>query len=577
MSVKAVRALVPFLLCLLWVDNGFGRDSVGGKTALRSDERPNILLVIADDLGYSDLGSFGGEISTPNLDELAREGIRLVNFHAGPTCSPTRSMIMSGTYSHRAGLGAMAEWTAENQKGQPGYEGFLNHRVAALPALLRDAGYYTFMAGKWHLGMKPEHGPQARGFMDSIAMLPGAGDHYSQRGINPRLKHIPYRENGRDFTLPDNFYSTDFYTDRAIAYIDKATADSSKPFFGYVAYTAPHWPLQVDPRYSDKYRGRYAAGYEALKRERLARMVEQGIVSAGVPAFSGSGCSADWDDLDEAEQQRQARLMEIYAGMVDSLDENVGRLINHLKSVGEYDNTLIVFISDNGADARPEQGLGRESQFIETTFDNSLENMGNPGSFVSYGSAWAEVGSVPFRLHKGLTTEGGIRVPAIVRLPASVAGQREPGVIRREFASVLDLMPTFLDLAEAPIPGPEYAGRKIYPIVGKSMTPYLSGTTDTILRNEPYGFSVHRRQGLQFDQWKIVRLPAPYGDYSWELYDLSEDPGETNNLAKSQPDVTAEMVARWDSFARETGVIIADPSSRSPAECLLPPSVSAVD
>ena len=526
---------------------------------------PNILLIVADDLGYSDLGSYGGEIQTPHLDQLASDGgITLTNFHAAPTCSPTRSMLMSGTYNHVAGLGAMAEWTADNQRNQPGYEGYLNDRVVALPTLLRDAGYYTFMAGKWHLGMEPNQGPHMRGFDDSFAMLPGSGNHYSDKALNAHLPAIPYRENGLPVKLPKNFYSTAFYTDKTIAYIDKSLKDADKPFFGYIAYTAPHWPLQVPPRYSDKYLGKYANGYDSVKRDRLAAMVKAGIVDAKTKAFEGSQCNLGWNDLTEEERKRQARLMEIYAGMVDALDENIGRVIAHLKAVGEYDNTLIVFMSDNGADARPEQGLGSESDFLEKNYDNSLENMGKESSFVSYGGAWAEVGSIPFRLHKGMTTEGGIRVPAIIRLPG---GERE-AVIKRGFASVMDIMPTFLEVAGVPHPGETYNGRAVLPVSGKSMLPYLEGEVSVLHENDLYGFSVHRRQGLQFNQWKIVRLPEPYGDYTWELYDLDADPGETSNLAGKMPDLTKEMVQRWEAFASDTGIIVSEPPSRVPRECM---------
>ncbi|MFT5767818.1 MAG: arylsulfatase A-like enzyme [Halioglobus sp.] len=530
----------------------------------QQERRPNILLIVADDLGYSDLGSYGGEIQTPNLDKLASDGgITLTNFHAAPTCSPTRSMIMSGTYNHMAGLGAMAEWTADNQRNQPGYEGFLNDRVVALPRLLRDSGYYTFMAGKWHLGMDPSQGPHMRGFDDSFAMLPGAGNHYSDKGLFPDLPLVPYRENGQLVKLPENFYSTTFYTDKTIAYIDKSLKDADRPFFGYVAYTAPHWPLQVPSRYSDKYIGKYTGGYDSVKRDRLAAMVKAGIVDAKTKAYEGSQCNLGWNDLPEDERKRQARLMEIYAGMVDALDENIGRVISHLKSVGEYENTLIVFMSDNGADARPERGQGSEAEFLEKNYSNSLENMGEESSFVSYGGAWAEVGSVPFRLHKGMTTEGGIRVPAIIHLP----GEEREAVIRKGFASVMDILPTFLDIAGAVHSDGNYKGRAVLPVSGKSMLPYLKGEVSALHENDLYGFSVHRRQGLQFNQWKIVRLPKPHGDYTWELYDMDADPGETSNLAGKMPGLTKEMVKRWEEFASETGIVVSEPSSRAPQEC----------
>ncbi|MDO8863939.1 sulfatase-like hydrolase/transferase [Haliea sp. E1-2-M8] len=446
---------------------------------------------------------------------------------------------------------------------KPGYEGYMNERVLSLPELMRDGGYYTFMAGKWHLGMEPSQGPQARGFIDSFAMLPGAGGHYDQTGINPKLPVIPYSENGRAVTLPKDFYSTSYYTDRAIEYIDKSLQAPEQPFFGYVAYTAPHWPLQVDSRYSDKYRGKYSKGYSALKAERLERMRDKGIVQAGVKFNSGSGCNEPWDELSSAERRRQEHSMELYAGMVDALDEHIGRLIAHLKAVGVYENSLIVFISDNGADARPERGMGEESEFLDANFDNRFENMGTSTSFVSYGAAWAEVGSAPFRLHKGMTTEGGIRVPAIIRLP----GSEERGVVKRDFASVLDILPTFLDAAGIPDPDKIAVDRGVFPPVGKSMMAYLQNQTERLQHDEPYGFSVHRRQGLQFNQWKIVRLPIPYGDESWELYDLDADPGETTNLSATMPEKTAEMVARWNEFAATTGIVIAERASRVPAEC----------
>lgn len=539
-----------------------------------SVNRPNILLIVADDLGYSDLGSFGGEIATPNLDKLAKDGgSKLTNFHVAPTCSPTRSMLMSGTYNHLAGLGAMAEWVADNQRDKPGYEGYLNDRVAPLPALLQDAGYRTFMAGKWHLGMLDGQGPDSHGFDNSFAMLPGAGDHYSDRGLFPFMAKTPYRENGKAVTLPDDFYSTRFYSDKAIQYIDSAVTNKDQPFFGYLAYTAPHWPLQVDKKYSDKYQGKYSIGYEEIKDARLARLADLGLIDEHATHSEGNACYAKWQQLSTEEQGKQARMMEIYAGMVDALDENIGRVIHHLKDIGQYDNTLIVFISDNGADARPEQGLAEEAKYVQETFDNSLQNIGAASSFVSYGGAWAQVSNTPFSLHKGMVTEGGIRVPAIIHLPnnqgqAENRSQTEAQTLT-EFASVMDLLPTFLDVAGAELPDSEYKGQKVLPIVGKSILPYLYGEQDFVHKDEVYGFSVHGRQGLQYNQWKLVRLPAPYEHGKWQLFNLDEDLGETHDLAGDNPKKLQEMIARWDTFAANTGVIISDKNMKTPKECII--------
>lgn len=525
-----------------------------------SDKRPNILLLVADDLGYSDLGSFGGEINTPNIDQLANSGAKLTNFVAAPTCSPTRAMIMSGTYNHRAGLGAMAEWTAKNQKDKPGYEGYLNDSVVSLPMLLRDSGYSTFIAGKWHLGMKPDQGPDKRGFDKSFVMLPGAGDHFSDRGVHKGIPIVPYRENGKEVSLPDNFYSTEFYTDKAIEYIDSTIAKSN-PFFGYVAYTAPHWPLQVPKKYSDKYLGKYDAGYESIRSQRLKNLVKQGILSPDVVPHSGSVCFDEWSELPEQKQRYQARLMEIYAGMVDALDENIGRIIQHLEDIDELDNTVIVFLSDNGADARPPLGIKLEAEYVAKEYDNKLNNLGKENSFVSYGGPWALVGSTPFRSHKGRPSEGGIRVPAIVRFPSLIKEK----TILREFMSVMDLMPTFLDLAGTSHPGVEYKGRKIWPVEGKSLLPYLGGEESVVHSKPLYGFSIHKRQGLQVGDWKIIQL-SEITKPSWELYNLASDPGETENLAHKLPERLQAMISEWEKFT-DTGIIVSGPKARAPNEC----------
>jgi len=564
-KVKTTSLFFMVIISFLIISSCTAMDIVEDDKASFSVSRPNILLIVADDLGYSDLGVYGGEIQTPNLDQLANNGgVKFTNFNAAPTCSPTRSMIMSGTYNHLAGLGAMAEWTADNQRGQPGYEGFLNDKVVTLPTLLKESGYYTFMAGKWHLGMKPKQGPHMRGFDDSFVMLPGAGNHYSDKGLFPKLPFTPYRENGQPTKLPKDFYSTTFYTDKTISYINKSVKNSDKPFFGYIAYTAPHWPLQVPERFSEKYKGKYAKGYESVKNERLKRMDDIGITDTNSTTYKGSECNTSWNDLSEIERDRQEKRMEIYAGMVDALDENIGRVINHLKEIGEYDNTLIVFISDNGADARPPQGLNREARFLDENYNNSLDNFGKESSFTSYGGAWAEVGSTPFRMYKGTTTEGGIRVPAIIHMPG---GDKNDPVISKDFASVMDLLPTFLEAAGTTHPGTIYKEREVLPISGKSMLSYLKGDVAEIHKDDLYGFSIFGRQGLQFNQWKIVRLPEPYGTDEWELYNLGVDPGETTNLANKLPEKLKEMIKRWDDFSSDTGVVISNSSNQSPKEC----------
>ena len=561
--VKVALPLTKILLmiCAFGIVNGCSKAPNTDTGA--TEKKPNILLIVADDLGYSDLGAYGGEIDTPNLDSLAARGTKLTNFHVAPTCSLTRAMLMSGTYNQLAGLGAMAEWLADNQKNEPGYEGYLNSRVVSLPARLQESGYATLMAGKWHLGMEPGQGPDNQGFDDSFVMLPGAGNHYSDRGLMPFLPIVPYRENGQEVSLPESFYSTDFYTDKTIEYIDKARKTPDKPFFAYVAYTSPHWPLQVDKKYSDKYIGKYDAGYEKIREARLQKIAQIELFEDEVTEVNSSRCYPSWNQLSKEEQIRQARMMEVYAGMVDSLDENIGRLVKHLKDIGEYDNTIIMFISDNGADARPEHGLSSESEYMKTNYNNDYDNVGAENSFVSYGGAWAQVGSTPFNLHKGMTTEGGILSPAIIHYPK---GNLQGGT-RHEFASIMDLLPTFLELAETTESATKLATETTLSITGKSLMSYLRGEADSVHQDQVYGFSIFRRQGLQYNNWKVVKTPAPYGNEEWQLFDLENDLGETNDLAQSQPDVLLDMVGKWDKFAKDTGIVIASADSRFPGEC----------
>jgi arylsulfatase A-like enzyme len=313
--------------------------------------------------------------------------------------------------------------------------------------------------------------------------------------------------------------------------------------------------------HSDKYIGKYDAGYESIRSQRLKNLVKQGILSPDVVPHSGSVCFDEWSELPEEKQKYQARLMEIYAGMVDALDDNIGRIIQHLENTGELDNTLIVFISDNGADARPSLGLGFENGYMAKEFDNTLNNIGKENSFVSYAGAWALVGSTPFRSHKGRPSEGGIRVPAILRFPSLIKGN----TISREFMSVMDLMPTFLDVAGTTHPGAEYKGHKIWPVEGRSLLPHLSGEEPVVHSQPRYGFSIFKNQGLRVGDWKIIQL-SEFTKPSWELYNLASDPGETSDLADKLPEKLQEMISEWETFT-DTGIVVAEPNARAPNEC----------
>ncbi|MGK6354691.1 arylsulfatase [Sphingomonas sp. DT-207] len=519
--------------------------------AQEAKPRPNILVIVADDLGYSDLGAFGGEIATPNLDAIARQGVRLTGFHTAPTCSPTRAMLLSGTDNHLAGLGNMAEMLAPNQRGLPGYEGYLPANVVSLPERLRDLGYTTLMSGKWHLGTQPENDPSRRGFDQAFALLQGASNHFGNDvSSTPGTPgKATYRENGKALeVLPGGFYSSDHFATKLIEFLGKA--DRSKPFFAYLTFTAPHWPLQAPAADIAKYRGRYDAGFEKLRAERLARQQALGLIPANVtphPIVLDEGRS--WASLSDAEKREQTTLMEIYAAMVDRMDQNVGRVIAHLKATGQYENTIILFLADNGAegiDLQRSRVPGMAERLKHA--DNRLENLGAATSYAAYGPGWAQAATTPSFLYKGFITEGGTRVAAFVSWP----GASRQGRIDHAFGTVMDVVPTFVEAAGGEWRGSSYRGRAVQPVRGRSWTDYLFGRSDRVhAPDEAIGSELFGRRAVRQGDWKLVDL----GD-GWKLYDLATDPGETRDLAASHPNRVKALAAAWDDYARQSGVVL---------------------
>ncbi len=523
--------------------------SISGASAAK---QPNILLIVADDLGYSDIGAFGGEINTPNLDELASEGIRLTDFHTAPTCSPTRSMLLSGTDSHQAGLGNMAEVLQPNQKGKPGYEGYLNTAVATLPEVLRDNGYNTYMVGKWHLGRSEDKSPAARGFDKSFALIQGGASHFDdQRAIIGKDPRAIYRDNGKSVDLPKGFFSSDSYTDRMMNYINE-DLDQNKPFFAYVAYTAPHWPLQAPDAYLEKYEGKYEEGYENIRQARLKRMQDLGIIGASVTANTPLTQLPSWNELTDKQRQIEARHMQVYAAMVDNMDHNIGRLLDWLDTKGKLDNTVIMFMSDNGADGNSPEVLPGNKAWFASEFDNSYDNIGRPNSYAWYGAQWGQVSATPFPLFKGFTSQGGLVAPAIVRFP----DMEKAGQLNRQFVHVKDVMPTFLELAGIKKVSSPYNGRDVLPIQGISMLPLLRGSE---AKERVLGWELFGRSAIRKGDWKIRLLEQPYGNGNWQLFNLKADPTETHNLATQEPKKLAELLADWNAYVRDNGVIPSDP------------------
>ena len=511
------------------------------------DARPNIVLIVADDMGFSDLSAFGSEIATPNLDALVASGVQLTNFHASPACSPTRAMLMSGVDNHIAGLGTMAEVIAPEQVGVPGYEGVLNDRVVPFPRLLQDAGYHTFMVGKWHLGREESQSPQARGFDHSFVLLNGGADHFTQGGTIFAAPKASYRDDGALVDLPDNFFSTDYYTDRILQNID--SVKDGKPFFAYIAYTAPHWPLQAPDAYLDRYRGVYDVGYDAILDQRIERMKAKGIIAQDVTPAPAPGVWPEWNALSAEDKAKEARRMEIYAAMIANMDDNVGRLVAELKRTGEYDNTVFVFFSDNGAEGSDAEDISdKNREWIQATFDNSLDNMGRRGSFIGYGPNWARVSSAPFRMFKAFSYEGGTRTPAFVAGP----GVRHS--LSDAYVGVKDWAPTFLQLAQARHPAED--GADVPALQGRSAIPFLTGAADQVhAADDTQCLELFGRVAVRLGDFKLTYSNAPWGSGDWELYNTRRDPTEATDLSQTEPQQLATMKAAWEGCRRDNNIL----------------------
>lgn len=518
--------------------------------AAQTDGRPNILFILADDLGYADVGAFGGEIPTPNIDALAHDGMLLTSFYTGMTCSPTRAMFMSGMDNHLSGLGVMGGPRRPEHENQPGYVGYLNFEVVSLARLMSDAGYDTYMTGKWHLGDDVETGPRARGFKRSFVSLDGAAHlgPWDWRGPTPAR----YRDGDEIVHVGDDFYSTRFYTERMIEYIEQDRGNG-RPFFAWLAYTAPHWPLQAPAASIARFKGWYDDGYEALYARRLARQRELGLAPDGAEPIDDARFEPRWDELSDEEKKVAARHMEIYAAMVSDLDEYIGRVVDYLKEIDEYENTLIVFASDNGPESSRIDLSPGIQEHVGQEYDHSLENLGSATSYVNYGANWASASATPWNRHKATAFEGGIRVPAFAHFP----GRVPRGTRSDEVATIMDLLPTFLALAGSAHPGSPYGGRDVLPPRGTSLLPLIYGDADAVRRADaPFGWELFGHRGVRRGEWKLVWDRAlPEGERRWQLFDLGGDPFEQHDLSRSRPEMLAEMIAVWERYARNNGVI----------------------
>lgn len=531
-------------------------------TAATNDgaKRPNIVIILGDDLGYSDIGAFGSEIKTPNLDSLAKEGLRFTQFYTHATCSPTRSCLLTGVDTHRNGLGNMDEWTAPNQMGKPGYEGYLNDRVATLPQLLKDSGYHTYMAGKWHMGKAPHQIPAARGFERDFSLLDGAGSYWDMSNFTASAPKSVYTEDGRYLKkLPKNYYATKTYTDKIISYIESNRGDG-KPFFAYVSHQAPHDPYHLPKDWRNRHVGEYDKGWDVVRAARLKRQKELGLLPEGTELAERMWFVPEADLLAPASRAILGKKMELYAGMVENMDYHVGRLIDYLKKINEYDNTIFIVFGDNGAEGTDlfEIIAGapgtRDYLFASTRWSQTHPNAwGDPGSYVGYGPMWAQVSMTPLSQYKGYMAEGGIRNGLIVSGPVV---KREKGSINNGVMSVADIMPTLIDVAGASYPK-TVNGKEIPPLIGKSWTKVLAGKEESPRSGQDYlAWEIFGNRAIRQGDWKLRWQYKPFGTEEWELFNVAKDVAERHDLASQEPARVKALLSLWDDYVKDNNVIL---------------------
>ncbi len=523
-------------------------------------KRPNIVIILGDDLGFADMGAFGSEIKTPNLDSLAKSGVRCTQFYTHASCSPTRSMLLTGVDTHLNGLGNMDEWTAPNQWGVDGYEGYLNKRVATLPQVLKEAGYHTYMAGKWHMGKDPDKIPAARGFERDFSLLDGAGSYWDMMNFTAATPRSTFTEDGRYLkSLPKNYYATKTYTDKIIGYIEANRGDG-KPFFAYVSHQAPHDPYHLPREWRSRHVGEYDKGWDAVRQERLKRQIEFGIMPAGSQLSERMWFVPDPVLLAPATRAVLGKKMELYAGMVENMDFHTGRLMDYLKKIGEFDNTIFIVFGDNGAEGTDlfQMIAGtpgtRDFLFASINWSQNHPNAwGDPGSYPCYGPMWAQVSMTPFSQYKGWMAEGGIRNAMIVSGPIV---KRAKGGINRSVLHVADIMPTLLEVAGASYPR-TVNGQQPPPLMGKSWVKLLAGEEESPRSDQDYlAWEIFGNCAVRQGDWKLRWQYKPYGTQEWELFNLAEDVGERHDLAAAQPDKLKALLALWDDYVRANKVIL---------------------
>jgi arylsulfatase A-like enzyme len=510
----------------------------------RSEQRPNIVLIMADDMGFSDIGCYGGEIPTPHIDALAAGGLRFTQFYNTARCSPTRASLLTGLHPHQTGVGILAEDPGQqaDSDAAPGYTRYLNKKCITLAEALKPAGYHTYMAGKWHLGYHgQEKWPRQRGFDRYYGCISGAVSYFKPmdpRGLTLDNTPLPPTED------PD-FYTTDAFTDYAMRFVREQEDDN--PFFLYLAFNAPHWPLHAPQKDVEKFVGKYRGGWDQVRQERYARLVKEGIISKDWPLSPRDDARA-WETLTEEQKTQMDYRMAVYAAQVHRMDWNIGRLVQMLQEMNKYDNTLILFLSDNGGCAEPYFDLGGgDIKAVNRPDAGWVGGKGTGMGGSSYGTGWANASNTPFRRFKSMLHEGGIAAPLVVHWPKGL--KTKPGTLTHSPGYLTDVMPTALEVAETSYPV-SFNAQQLHPLAGRSLVPIFQ----TGSRPDPEWmfWEQYGNRAVRHGNWKAVR---PEEAKEWELYDLEKDRTELNDLARQYPDVLSRMTEAWENWAKTNQVL----------------------
>ena len=516
-------------------------------------KRPNIVLILADDLGYTDISPFGSEINTPNIARLAQEGLSFTNYHTAGSCAPARAMLLTGVDSHRNGVPNIPEALPAEMTVYENYQGVLSHNVVTLASMLQASDYHTYVTGKWHLGHTPDLLPSARGFDRTIAMADTGADNWEQRAYLPIYDQANWYADGARHNLPDDFYSSEYFIDKTIEFIASNEGDD-KPFFAYIPFQAVHMPVQAPREYSDRYTGVYDRGWTVMREQRRVAAIEAGVIPPGIGMQVTPG-TLNWDSLTDEQKRHHARRMEVYAGMVDNMDMHIGRLLSYLESIGEYDNTIFIFTSDNGAEGSPlidpEGGSILGEWFDRVGYNADYNTLGERGSFNAIGPSNAPIAASPLTYYKFHANEGGLRVPLVMSGP----GVERVNEFTDEFVFVTDLAPTILELVDIEDHSGIWNQNDVEQIVGSDFSSFLSNNSDQIhSADEPIGYELGGNSALFKGDYKLVINKMSQNETDWHLFNIKIDPGETKDLVNERPELLSGMMADYEAYAKENNV-----------------------